>query len=173
MLSQIDLRDRIAGFDAFLPRTDALERRIRIGVGYHGKWYRSQREHWLGWIAVKAREAEGRGEDPATVAAGARWSGLNCIPMMFWLAEAAGVAPTALDRAEAAAVEAAAAKGVDCPQHGKAMRAALPWAMVERALLGSPPPDAADRAAAADAADEALERLASLRSDFRRFRRGG
>ena len=169
MFSLIDLKHRVAAFQDYLPRTDALEKRIKIGVGYHDKWYRSQREHWLGWIVAHEFKTQKRGETPDSVPAEKLWSRLHCIPMIFWLAEAAGLDQSVLEAAELAAVVATEPddQKMDCPEHGGAMRAVLRWADVEKALLTTPVASAKE----ADlAADGAFEHLASRRRKYWRLR---
>ena len=85
-LSQNQLKRIIAAAPATLPRTDALQHRIKIGVGFHNKWYRSQKEHWLGWIVFQEYSARKTQREISSILAKDRWMGLNCIPMMFgWL----------------------------------------------------------------------------------------
>lgn len=166
MLFQTDLKHLIAGFPDELPRTRALEQRIRIGTGFHGKWCRSQREHWLGWIAVAERAQRAKGEDPASVEARKRWSNLGCAPMMFWLAEAAGVSDSALAQAGLNAEAAAEASRVDGPAHGKAIRAAIAWSEIETRLAAIPRPDAPSRHAADEAAEAARARLVAYNPKY-------
>lgn len=121
-----------------LPRTLALEQRIHIGAGFHNKWYASQGEHWCGWMGYQGVILKKRGLDPACVPASKRWN-LHCLPMMFWLAEAVALPAAVLDRAKIMAEAAAAKIDHDHPSHGKAMRAVLPWEMIELALASLPP----------------------------------
>lgn len=158
----------IANCPEQLPRTERLQARIEIGVGFHGKWYRSQREHWLGWLAAKRIEAELKGEDPASLKARAVWQRLKCMPMMFWLAEAVGLNSTLLDQVEEAASTAAEENGKDCAMHGKVIRGYLPWAEMESAILAAKPTDT-DKAC--QAAQEAFERLAGELSRYRKLKR--
>ena len=168
MLSQIDLKRRIAAFPDHLPLTDTLEKRIKIGVGFNSAWYRSQREHWLGWLAAKEHEQRTLGKDPASVTAGLRWRYLNCGPMMLWLAEATGVDQTLLESATRAVIVAAKAVKTDHPSHGKAVRTVISWNPIEPALAGA---RAATAAQANAAAAEAFDHLASQRAEFRRFKK--
>ncbi len=167
MLSQNDLKQIITACPGHLPRTDALEQRIQIGVGFHNKWYRSQKEHWLGWIVFQEYKAQMSQRELSSIPAKERWRGLNCIPMMFWLAEAAGVHTDLLAEAEAIAEMEAVAKTFDCPQHGKAMRKVLPWPILETALSIAPK---SSEIVATQAGREAYERLAARKSKYRRLR---
>ncbi|MGJ8653049.1 MAG: hypothetical protein ACSHX8_07300 [Opitutaceae bacterium] len=166
-LSQNSLKHIIAGCPGNLPRTDRLQQQIRIGVGYHNKWYRSQKEHWLGWIVAQEYMAIEKRRDITLITAHERWKRLNCIPMMFWLAEAAGLDDEYLSNAEAISKLKAAETDHDCPQHGKAMREALPWDLIEMGLITMPPEIEEISCATADAA---FDRLTSLRSEFRRLK---
>ena len=167
LLTQNQLKRIIAAQSAIAARTDRLEKQIRIGVGFHGKWYRSQREHWLGWIVAKERMALQKGENPDAIVARKRWTNLNCIPMMFWLAEVAGVPDEVLTGAESAAVEAAAINDKDCQQHGKAMRVVLPWTGLEPYLANT---TCADSQTTVHDSDAAFEYLASLKNKYRKLK---
>lgn len=134
------LRRYVAGYPAFPPRTIALEQRINIGTGFHGKWYRSQKEHWLGWLLAKECEARSRGLGASSSSAKTRYQFILCSPAIFWLAECAGVPGHRLDEAEAAAECAAAINGRDGHPHGALMRMALPWPLLASAMSNGPAP---------------------------------
>ncbi|HIE55353.1 MAG TPA: hypothetical protein EYP90_09275, partial [Chromatiaceae bacterium] len=97
------LLQHVAAYQDHPSRTTALEQQIRIGTGFHHKWYRSQREHWLGWLIAKQCEARRDGRREEDCLARTVWNRLKCSPMMFWLADAAGVDAKILTRAEQAA----------------------------------------------------------------------
>ena len=130
----LTLQDMVTSLEPHPPRTVALEKRIRIGTGFHGKWYRSQKEHLQGWLVVQEAQARATGQDPATVDARGMWGRLKCSPLMFWLAEAGGVPSELLDEGEAAAVEAARERPTDGEPHGRMLREVLPWDRVAEAL---------------------------------------
>jgi hypothetical protein len=155
----------IAGYPGTPPRTVALEQEIRIGTGFHGKWYSSQKEHWLGYAGYKRALWAVQEKNYGLEKAKSHWSRTHCFPMLFWLAECAGVDSDILGRAEVAARRVAAVTGSDHPSHGKAAREALPWSLVEQAILSKVPE--LDLAKARLESDEAYARLASLRSDCR------
>lgn len=167
-LTQADLKCYFAAYEAHPPRTTALEQRIKIGTGFHNKWYRSQREHWLGWLVAKDCEARAKDKNPTEIDAKARWQHLLCSPLMYWTAECAGVARERLDAAEVAATEAAKINDKDGQPHGTMMRAVLPWQIVEEAILSGPNPVAAEHAERL--ANEAFERLCAKRGEFRKLR---
>jgi hypothetical protein len=164
-----ELKQFIAASPDFLPRTDKLEKQIKIGVGYHKKWYRSQREHWLGWIVAKELECELKWEEPSALIAKRTWTCLNCMPMMFWLAEAAQVDNVILDRAERTAIAAASTTPHDCPPHGKAIREAISWHEIETSLSTKGSPRA--QSTRADVmADTAFENLANKLPKYRKLK---
>lgn len=165
-LSQTDLKQILTCCPDHPPRTVALERRIKIGTGFHAKWYRSQREHWLGWIVRQEYIAIESGKDVGAITARRRWSGLNCIPMMFWLAEVAGVPDEQLSEVESAARDLAQRKPHDCPEHGKGIRQVLPWKVVEQCLLRLPRATAEE---ATQAGLEAFTHLATFKPKYRRY----
>ena len=166
-LSQPELKKRIALLPAHPPRTVALQERIQIGVGFHNKWYRSQKEHWLGWIVVKEYNAYLNDVPLASITAKRRWGGLGCIPMMFWLAEVAGIQDSHLAKAEEAAVAAAGECPHDCSRHGKIMRQVFPWVQIEKALLEMPSASVSDTLRAAKIAYTQLETLKPARKRLR------
>ncbi len=161
-----DLIRYVAASSAKLRRTTDLEQKIRIGTGFHGKWYRSQREHWLGWLIYQQCEASRKGVDFTNHFAQPTWNRLKCSPAMFWMAEAACVESSVLDEAEAAAIEATKLNPKDGNPHGRMMRTSLPWHLVEDAFLVNvtslPEKDARC------SADEAFDRLMALRPEFRK-----
>ncbi|MEM8840341.1 MAG: hypothetical protein AAGD47_01060 [Pseudomonadota bacterium] len=168
-MGEIDLnklRCLVAGFPAEPPRTKALEQKIQIGAGFHDKWYRSQKEHWLGWLTAKSRENEldEKTFDPPRI-----WSGLKCSPMLFWMAEVAGAEASVLDRLETVSIEAARVKPQDGNPHGVAFRKILPWPKVEELLPARPGIQTEE--VAHRMGDEALERLANHVPRYRRLLR--
>ena len=169
MISIQDLKLCVAGFDAVPPRTLALEKRIEIGAGFHGKWYRSQKEHMLGWLLVQEAQARMKGQEPFRVDARGMWGRLKCSPMMFWLAEAGGVSENHLDEAEKAAEAAAKINPKDGNPHGKLMRAVLPWELVAEAIRVRG--DRVEPAIAEEAARVAFDRLTSMVPSYRKHRK--
>ena len=47
-MNVIELMCYVVSFEERPHRTTELENEIKIGTGFHNKWYRSQKEHWLG-----------------------------------------------------------------------------------------------------------------------------
>ena len=87
-MKPLTLSAHIRPLPEYLPRTKALEQTISVGAGFDGAWYRSQKEHWLGWL----REYGGPGaydrSDTAKRNAETIYNRIQCAPMLFWLAEA-------------------------------------------------------------------------------------
>ncbi len=106
------------------PLTDELAKRLRA----RRKWYRNERQHWIGWL----REYDGPGaydrRDHARDARGV-YQRIQCPTMLFWLAEAAGV-PEARLRTAANAV-CATDSG---PEQCGALRLVIPWTVIESRL---------------------------------------
>ena len=135
-LSIQELLQYVADYPTSPPRTVALEQKIQIGTGFHGKWYRSQKEHWLGYLGYKRALwiSKGRGDYFLENAKG-YWNRTHCFPMLFWLAECAEVEPGILDEAELVAQEVTSKIRADHPSHGKAAREVLPWTLVEQKIM--------------------------------------
>lgn len=156
----------VAAYPEELNWTQKLEQKIQIGTGFHGKWYRSQREHMLGWLVFQQCEAVRKGIDPVRNMAGPMWNRLKCSPLMFWLAEASGVEADILFQAQEAAIAAAAINPKDGNPHGRLMREVLPWILLEQAINDGPRPLASSLAEVQ--ARCAFDRLTELRREFRK-----
>lgn len=166
-MTEIDLnqfRCLVAAFPAKPPRTVALEQRIKIGTGFHNKWYSSQREHWLGWLALKAREIA---LDSKSIVPSGIWTGLKCSPMLYWAAEVAGANSETLDQLEAVSIEAARIRSKDGNPHGVEFRKILPWTYIAPLLIQAAP--TLDEAVALKMGDEALGRLITHLPKYRKY----
>lgn len=166
-MSEIDLlelRRLVAGFSEKPKRTVALEQKTQIGTGFHNKWYGSQREHWLGWLSLKARENEldGKSFQPPKI-----WSGLKCSPMMFWLAEVTGVNGEVLGQLEAVSITAAKIRSNDGNPHGVEFRKILPWREIESLLLKREPEKTVLEAR--EIGDDALRKLITHLPTYRNY----
>lgn len=168
MISISQLKAFGAAYEAMPQRTIALERRIRIGSGFHGKWYRSQREHMLGWFVVQECQERRAGRSPAAVDAKGIWNRLKCSPAMFWLAECAGIPKDLLDQAEQQAERAAQINPMDGPPHGTMIRQILPWTVMQSVILSGPSP--ACELTAEEMAMLAFDRLTEKRATYRHLR---
>ncbi len=81
----------------------ALEIDLCVGVDFGNSWYCSQKEHWLAWLN-NYHTVGPYGRKPNKTDGGKQiYNRLNCAPMAFWLAEAAGLPNEALRAAYAAA----------------------------------------------------------------------
>jgi|GEM_PF-2367540 len=159
------LKGKIVSFESRPPRTTELEKRIKIGSGFHNKWYRSQRDHMLGWMVVQECQARKAGNDPAMVDAQGMWNRLKCSPLMFWLAESGGVSSDALSEAETQAVKAAELNPKDGDPHGSMMRSVLPWSLVAAAISAQPFHNWDENAD--QKAEEAFQRLIAKNAAYR------
>ncbi|WP_380057514.1 hypothetical protein ACFE33_04555 [Falsihalocynthiibacter sp. SS001] len=168
MIAHSDLIRYFSAYPETPPRTTALEQKIKIGVGFHNKWYRSQKEHWLGWMFAKDCELRSQRKDPTNIDAQVRWRNVMCSPAMFWIAECASVSFEQLDEAENAAILASAQNPKDGHPHGRMMREVLPWNTIEAAMITGPQPVGDEQAQAM--ARVAFERLCEKRSEFRKLR---
>jgi len=124
------LRAYIKPLPEILPLTTALEQATGVGVGFDGAWYRSQKEHWLGWVG----EYYGPGAYGRTYAAQQNgryiYNHIQCAPMLFWLAEALEC-ESALLKAAYIDVTATNAKGA---RQCAALRDHLGWNKIEAAI---------------------------------------
>jgi hypothetical protein len=168
MISLTQLKAHLAAYPEAPQRTTELEQRIQIGTGFHGKWYRSQCEHMLGWMVVQECQERKKGKDPLAVDAMGMWGRLKCSPLMFWLAECSGVSDDTLVRAQEMAVAAARINDKDGDPHGKMMREVLPWEIIKQAILTGREPASSELANAVSL--EAFDRLTEKVSAYRPLR---
>lgn len=116
--------------EAFPPKTAALEATLRIGVGYGGAWYTSQKEHMVLWLeGYETAGAYGRKPNSGADAK-AIYNRLMCPASLFWMAEAGGVSDALLDAAHRAATDASD----HCASQSAAIRRVIPWAVLEARL---------------------------------------
>jgi hypothetical protein len=100
-----------------------------------GVWYKSQKEHWLGWLA----EYDGPGfynRQNAKRSAEFVYNHINCAPMVLWLGEAAGISRAKVSEAKRAALSVTRAYSSQCA----AIRKIIPWGMIEARLTGDEDP---------------------------------
>lgn len=124
------LRAHIRPLPEYLSRTRAMENAIGVGAGFDGAWYRSQKEHWLGWLAeYDAAGAYGRS---IKVQRNARYAynHIQCAPMLFWLAEALEVDSRRLEEAFEVVLDIEAKGAPQCA----ALRREVPWEVIEHQL---------------------------------------
>lgn len=96
-----------------------------------GVWYKTQKEHWLGWLRhYDGPGAYGRIPGQKRDAKFA-YNHIVCDQMLLWLIRAAGVS---YEQVEAA--ETAAARSTTLMQSSGAIRKCVPWAEVQKALWG-------------------------------------
>jgi hypothetical protein len=93
-------------------------------------WYRSQKEHWIGWLsqydgpgAYNRKTWKGRSAEFT-------YNHVRCPPMLLWLAEATGVPKKDVLAAKRSALKASQNLG----GQSAALRRAIPWAIVEQLL---------------------------------------
>jgi hypothetical protein len=125
-----ELRAHIRPLPEYMPRTCAMEKAIGVGAGFDGAWYRSQKEHWLGWLAeYYGPGAYGRSEKSLRTAKYA-YNHIQCAPMLFWLAEALGAQEHGLKTGFDEVVGISEKGAPQCA----ALRRCIPWSEIERAL---------------------------------------
>ena len=130
-LTPRQLRRIISKLEEHQPIAEHLEREIaRRNPHRPERWYRSQKQHWMGWLS----EYNGPGFYGRL-----RWdrsaefvyNHIQCPPMLLWLAEASGLSRRRILRAEAAVLAAGNHHGPGTA----AIRSLLPWETVEQNLL--------------------------------------
>ena len=113
------------------PITTAFEQALtKQGAwSFEKVWYKSQKEHWLGWLS----EYDGPGfygRKTGSRSAEYAYNHIVCPPMVLWLSEASGVDKSLVIAAKRAALKAAAS----LPSKSAAIRKVVPWAIIEAAL---------------------------------------
>lgn len=101
-----------------------------LGPSRRDRWYHTQREHLVGWLSdYQGPGAYSRKGGPNRDAR-FFWSHFQCAPGLFWLAEAAGVDRSLLEKAATASCNAGKYAAAQCA----AFRRVVPWHLVERGL---------------------------------------
>ncbi len=122
-----EFRHLIGNLSEHAPITEALERQQRTGAGY-GAWYRSQKEHWLGWLGEYGGPgAYGRqswDRDARFI-----YNHFQCAPGLLWLTEAVKLKAATLAGRDAI-LSAGGRPATQCA----AFRRAVPWEVLEEAL---------------------------------------
>ena len=116
------LRQKIAGLVANQPQTAAFELELAERTTTRRVWYRSQKEHWLGWLG----EYEGRGAYGRKNwhrSAQFIYNHIGCPAMLVWLAEASGLPRKQVSRAIASALRSRSNFPAECA----APRPAIAW----------------------------------------------
>lgn len=130
-----ELRRKIKDFEASPPITLRFEKALtKQGTwSAEGVWYRSQKEHWLGWLS----EYEGPGaygrKTSVIRSAEFAYNHVVCPPMVLWLGEASGVQTSLITQAEKMALRASRKLQGKCA----AIRTVIPWSKIEEALSDS------------------------------------
>jgi hypothetical protein len=98
-----------------------------------GKWYRTQKEHWLGWLGEYAGPGAygrtGTGQRDAQFA----YNHIVEVKMLLWLIEAAKVNPKLVRMARRSS-----AGATSLPQKAAAVRKHVPWQELRKALFEIP-----------------------------------
>lgn len=94
-----------------------------------GRWYKTQKEHWLGWL----REYHGPGayNRASSTKRDARFAYNHIVQpkMLLWLIEAVGVRPELVTAARRSASQAASMM-----EKSAKIRQSVPWSEIEKAL---------------------------------------
>lgn len=165
------LRRKIKGFEPAPPITLSFERAlIKQGTwSADSVWYRSQKEHWLGWLS----EYDGPGAygRKALVVRSAEfaYNHVVCPPMVLWLGEASGVNTSLIMRAKKAALEASRSLQGKCA----AIRKVVPWSKIEELLFNSATKDTSIRAYSIKELLQAVGRLPATAPQSDKLSKGG
>jgi len=113
------------------PITGSFERTLRERGTWGRKpvWYRSQREHWLGWLSEYAGVGY-YGRKSRGLSAEFAYNHIMCPPMLLWIAEASGVAKKKVLQAKDAALSARPTLASQCA----AIRKSIDWGEIELRL---------------------------------------
>jgi hypothetical protein len=125
------LAEKIKKFRPHPPVTDSFEDALRERGRWGNKpvWYRSQKQHWLGWLSeydgpgYYGRKSRGQSAEFA-------YNHIVCPPMVLWLGEASGVQKTKVLEAKRVALSA----GMSLPALSAAIRRIIPWETIEPCL---------------------------------------
>lgn len=121
----------ISTLDPDTPLHKKMEAALRIGPEYGNAKYDNQKHHWLTWLATYDDPSCPRRRYRSRTGAELVYNRLNCPPMVFWLAEAAGAPVGCL----IAAFDASLASRQNFATQAAAVRNQVPWAMLEPRLM--------------------------------------
>lgn len=107
--------------DDAAPLTIQLETALGVGPGYGRATYRDQRHHWMRWLL----EYQSPDRSARRI-----YNSLNCPPMVFWLAEAAGADRFLLEAATHAVLLAPSNQAAQ----SAAVRRVMPWSLIYQVL---------------------------------------
>ena len=115
------------------PITESLERTLRrLDTSGLPTTYRSQKEHWLGWLGEY--DSPGfYGRRNWDRSAAFVYNHINCAPMVLWLAEALAMPKVVVRAAASEALDAGPGPG----SRSAAVRRLLPWNDLEQRLKRS------------------------------------
>jgi hypothetical protein len=125
------LARRIRKLRPRLPRTIQFERALaKRGIwSTDGVWYKSQQQHWLGWLG----EYNGPGyygRKNSHRSAEFAYNHIVCPPMVLWLGEATGIPKATV----AKAMRAGLAAGRSLASQSAAIRQVIPWDAIQNQL---------------------------------------
>jgi hypothetical protein len=130
-MTPLRLAVKIRTLRARPPMTTEFERVLaRRGTWNRSRvWYKSQKEHWLGWLSEYGGSGY-YGRKDSHRSAEFVYNHIVCSPMVLWLAEASGIPNASVAKARQAALSAS-------PQfqaQSAAIRKIIPWEMIESRL---------------------------------------
>jgi hypothetical protein len=94
-----------------------------------GKWYKTQKEHWLGWLGDYHRPGYYGRQDSTPRNAKYAYNHIVCVDMLLYLAKASRISPSRLAKARAAERAAPSLQA-----KSGAVRKVIPWEVIEEAL---------------------------------------
>lgn len=96
-----------------------------------GKWYKTQKEHWLGWLAeYHGPGAYGRTGRAASRDARYAYNHIVEVKMLLWLIDAAGVPRSVVKKARSGA-----ARVSNLSRKSAVVRKHVPWGLLYEALF--------------------------------------
>lgn len=106
-----------------------LLKSVRLSKNDLNPWYKSQKEHWIGWL--EEYDGDGYyGRKDNNRDAKFIFNHINCPPMLLWLCEISGVEEKYLKQAIKNAHETSGSYPSQC----SAIRKVISWEMVEEKL---------------------------------------
>jgi hypothetical protein len=125
-----ELRRAIARLQPHGPMTERWEAAVFDARSGNARWYKTQKQHWLGWLAdYTGPGAYGRQNWDRS--ARFVYNHVVCPPMLLWLGEASGVSRAVVAKAADAAMREQSSYSARCA----AIRRVIAWDMIERQLV--------------------------------------
>lgn len=90
-LTRLELAYIICDLPEETKRLEEMQNILKVGPTHGKAKYRSQKEHWMGWLADHSNAGFYERKNPKNHTAKSIYNAIGCSPMLFWLVETVGL----------------------------------------------------------------------------------